>query len=210
MSTLLSSITTAEPGWWKNEIDSLLDARDAREQAHAEIIEACKADQFIIRFYCGLTVILLDGRIATRITSKQKEASPSDEKGAEGGGEDVSQLRKDLAAAQSSNAKLISENKTLRSQLSDAEANNSNLQEEVTQLRKELEIALRRQKDYEEEAKERGRLTERLQDDLVAAEIELNISAEKMKKLQQDNEMLVQRWMKEKGREAEEMNRAFQ
>lgn len=119
-------------------------------------------------------------------------------------------MRADLATAQNSNQKFIAENQKLKAQVQQFTDENAGLKTQVASLQKDLEHLKRRQRDYEAEAKERGRLTETLQDELVAAEIQMNISEQRMKKLEVENEMLVKRWMEEKGREAEEMNRQFQ
>ncbi|KAI5848254.1 hypothetical protein BZA05DRAFT_403475 [Tricharina praecox] len=68
----------------------------------------------------------------------------------------------------------------------------------------------RRCKDYAEEARERERLLQKALDEQVAQELELNMAYEREKALKEDNAELLDRWMKLKKKEADEMNLASQ
>jgi hypothetical protein len=45
---------------------------------------------------------------------------------------------------------------------------------------------------------------------MLAQQIQINMAEQRAERMKEENEMLVARWMKEKGREADEMNRAFE
>ena len=57
----------------------------------------------------------------------------------------------------------------------------------------------------EEEMQHKNKQVERLQDDIIALEMQLNVLHEQKQKLQEDYDSLVARMMKYKEREAEEL-----
>ena len=65
----------------------------------------------------------------------------------------------------------------------------------------------RRLRDRDEELRGKTKLAEDAQDEMVALDLQLNISEQKAEKLKVENEELVQRWMKRMGEEAEKVNR---
>jgi hypothetical protein len=68
----------------------------------------------------------------------------------------------------------------------------------------------KRCKDLADEARERERLLQKALDEQVAQELELNMAYAREKALKLDNEELLDRWMKLKKKEADDMNLASQ
>ena len=115
-------------------------------------------------------------------------------------------LRSDLALAQRSKASLEAEAIALRAQvlaLTSKTAIATNLAAGLLRDKAALETKLR---DREEEIREKKRLVERVQDEMVGLEMEINVTGDKMVELRRENEELVRRWMETKGKEAEKMN----
>lgn len=118
-------------------------------------------------------------------------------------------LRSDLAVAQRSKAGLEAEAVALRAQVSTLTlriTSATSLAAGLVRDKAALETKLR---DREEEIREKRRLVERVQDEMVGLEMEINVTGEKLLELQRENEELVRRWMETKGREAEKMNQGF-
>lgn len=118
-------------------------------------------------------------------------------------------LRSDLAVAQRSKAGLEAEAVALRAQVSTLTlriTSATSLAAGLVRDKAALETKLR---DREEEIREKRRLVERVQDEMVGLEMEINVTGEKLLELQCENEELVRRWMETKGREAEKMNQGF-
>lgn len=65
----------------------------------------------------------------------------------------------------------------------------------------------RKLRDREEEIKGKQKLVVQAQDEMVALSLQLNMSEQKSERLDKDNRELTERWMVQKGREAERMNR---
>lgn len=74
---------------------------------------------------------------------------------------------------------------------------------EVMKQKGELE---RRVRDREEELRGKAKLVVDAQDEMIALELQLNLSEARGEKLKRENGELVERWMKRMGEEAEKMN----
>lgn len=55
--------------------------------------------------------------------------------------------------------------------------------------------------------KEKDRVVQAVQDEILVLQLERNIAVQKEEEAREENRHLVERWMKEKERVAEEMNR---
>ncbi|KAL7270052.1 autophagy protein 16, interacts with Atg12p-Atg5p [Rhizina undulata] len=185
-------MTTSPSSIWKTAFLSSLEERDAREKAH---------DEFITAYY----------RLATRMTSLSAPApassSPHPAATTPTQVDELSQIKHDLLTAQSSKTQLNTKLKALSSDLEKLTIKNK-------KDNSDLELALsekikfeRRTKDLEEELKEKSRLIQNLEDEILAFEIQLNVATEKKSAVERENKELVERLMLWKANEAEQMNR---
>jgi chromosome segregation ATPase len=113
-------------------------------------------------------------------------------------------LREQLSSAQSSREALKQE----LAQLHSLETKHKTLGDQMKKREKEIELLTRKLRDRNEEVKQGRKLREEVQDEYVAMELQINMLEEKNNRLEAENKELVDRWMKKKAEEAEEMNRA--
>jgi chromosome segregation ATPase len=117
---------------------------------------------------------------------------------------ELAALREQLSAAQTSREALMQE----ISQLHSLESKQKTLGDQMRRREKEIELLTRKLRDRNEEVKQGRKLRDEVQDEYVAMELQINMLEEKNKRLEAENRELVDRWMKKKAEEAEEMNRA--
>ncbi|CAN6616143.1 hypothetical protein TRVA0_006S02432 [Trichomonascus vanleenenianus] len=75
-------------------------------------------------------------------------------------------------------------------------------------LKQFAEAAQTKYEKYKHEAQQTNRQVQHLEDDILALQIQLNVSEDKIKKLQEENEQIVNRWMERVAGEAEKLNEA--
>ncbi|KAJ5227030.1 Autophagy-related protein 16 [Penicillium citrinum] len=116
--------------------------------------------------------------------------------------------RAELAEAQRSRAELrdrleraTNEAEKLRKQIGKDGRRIHGLENEVAQQQK-------RRKDVEEELRGKAKLLNEFQDEIAALTLQVNMAERKAKKLGEENDDLVNRWMKRMGQEADAMNDA--
>jgi len=117
---------------------------------------------------------------------------------------ELSALREQLSAAQTSREALNQE----IAQLHSLESKHKTLGEQMKKREKEIEMLTRKLRDRNEEVKQGRKLRDEVQDEYVAMELQINMLEEKNNRLEAENRELVDRWMKKKAEEADEMNRA--
>lgn len=116
-------------------------------------------------------------------------------------------------AANRDKALLESQLSALTAQLSAMEASaktqtssSAALQRQMASLEYEKATLVRKLRDRDSELKEKARLVENVQDEMLGLEMQINVAEEKAAKLQGENKELVDRWMRRMSKEAEQMN----
>jgi uncharacterized protein YicC (UPF0701 family) len=115
---------------------------------------------------------------------------------------DLLALRASLASAQTARAALESEVAAL-STLRTTNAAQGALLEARS---REIASLQRKIRDRNEEIKEKMKLVEQVQDEMVSLNLQLNMAEQKSEKLQAENKHLVERWVKRMGEEVDRMN----
>ncbi|EPE35613.1 hypothetical protein GLAREA_11313 [Glarea lozoyensis ATCC 20868] len=209
------------PPSWRDEFSQSLRDRDEREKASYSII-----DDDIINAYSELlartTALEAEKEAALEaaasVTPKQIEvkspkpgtpksparsATPTDVPA-------TAQLKSDLAEALRSNS-------SLQSRLKNAEAEVQRLRTKTMQDAKTLDKLNRERtqlsqktKDRDEELKGKAKFLDDAQDEIISLNLQLNMSEQKNKKLETDNNDLVARWMEYKAVEADRWNKTLQ
>ncbi|PWW79601.1 autophagy protein 16 [Tuber magnatum] len=167
---------------WKAPFLASLHSRDTREKSH---------DTFISAYT----------RLANRTSNPTPTSSASDSTNPPSPDQ---QLIADLLEAQTSKG-------LLQSQLAVVQAEAVSLQAQVKTLERvgrEKEKLERRNVDLESEGREKSRVIQHLQDEMLALTMELNVLVDKEKATRKENEDLVRRWMDFAETRAEVMNRA--
>lgn len=76
----------------------------------------------------------------------------------------------------------------------------------ITQLTAELNQLSVRVRDRDEESREKAKLLDSVQDEVVTLNLQLNMAEDEVQRLRKENQELVDRWMRRKGEEADKMN----
>lgn len=197
---------------WLDEYLSALSLRDEREKANAETINAyTKLADHTAQLHKQHAQI--QAQVAQDVEKRPSSTSrlpPSLLRGARStpspppvDAAETNRLRIELASANRSIAGLISTLSTRDASL----ATLPSLQARLNALNAQKTNTERKLRDRESELKEKARLVESVQDELVAAEMAANVVEERAQRLEAENRDLVERWMKRKGKEADEMNK---
>jgi chromosome segregation ATPase len=115
----------------------------------------------------------------------------------------TAQLRQQLAEAQKARALLETE----VAKLPGLQSSNASQNRQLITLEKEILSLKRRIGDKDEEIREKQKLAERVQDDMISLTLEVNMAEERAGRLQKENKELVDRWMKEMGSRADTQNK---
>lgn len=125
----------------------------------------------------------------------QKPGSPS---------HDLNSLRQDLTAAQRSRSALSSELASVREQLAALQVTAETTSRSLGALQSQKLALERRLRDRDSELKEKGRMLERVQDEMVGLEMQVNVAEQEKARVKKENEELAKRLVGE----AEDRQRA--
>lgn len=203
--------------WLENYL-AALDVRDKREKANASTVDAYArlADRTAALEAAARAVPspsttpeqqATAARLPSRILGSPRSPPPPPDSTA------IASLRADLMAANRDKALLESQLSALTAQLSAMEASaktqtssSAALQRQMASLEYEKATLVRKLRDRDSELKEKARLVENVQDEMLGLEMQINVAEEKAAKLQGENKELVDRWMRRMSKEAEQMN----
>lgn len=116
------------------------------------------------------------------------------------------QLRVDLRKAQEERAELQIRLDRTAKELDKLKSKSKSDGKRITQLTSELGQLSVRVRDRDEESRGKAKLLDNVQDEVVTLNLQLNMAEDKVKRLREENQELVDRWMKRKGEEADRMN----
>ena len=215
---------------WQDEFSAALKARDRREKALDEIMAACTS--LLLQAAEAYLTSATDGALAERLrhatttaaatsASQISSGSPKPELSASGVGQstptarspapsDVARLRNDLGLAQQQQAALTQQVKSFSSKNNSLSTEISAANVKIEVLDKEKTRLERRCRDLMEEARQKDRRFQRVQDEMLALNMELNMVIQREEEVKKDNKELLDRWMALKGMEADAMNRESQ
>ncbi|MCJ1249680.1 hypothetical protein MMC30_006906 [Trapelia coarctata] len=179
---------------WRNEYLSALRVRDSQEQATKAIYDAYTklADRA-----ASLPLPPTSASSAEKAPSKPGTPVPASV-----------QVRQDLLEAQRSRGELQTRLDTTTAELERLSLRSKAETRRIGELTTERTSLLTKLRDKDEELRGKAKLLEEVHDENLSLTIELNMAEAQKKKLEVENKELVDRWMAQKGLEAEEMNRA--
>ncbi|KAH9867209.1 hypothetical protein IAQ61_007801 [Plenodomus lingam] len=164
---------------------SALEARDAREQAHAAYVDTRLADR-------------------TAASARTKDSAAASAHGPSPASE--AQLRSELASTHRTRSELETKLSALSTELSTLKASDAQQKQRIQQLERAKTMLERRGKDRADELKGKGRFVEEVQDEMVALNLQLNMAEQEKERLRKENEDLTRRWMQKMDDEARKMN----
>lgn len=204
---------------WLDDYLRALDNRDQREKSNAAIIDAYAklADYTIslqhtvgtkdVQFDADKTPATVSRLPARLLGSPRSPPAPKPDT------EIITSLRLDFMAANRDKTLLKTELSNLGTKLDQMQvaakeqsSDTTNLKTQLANLEHEKALLSRKLRDRDSELKEKARLVENVQDELLGLEMQINVAEEKAARLQTENKELVDRWMSRMGQEAEKMN----
>ncbi|OIW33775.1 autophagy protein 16 [Coniochaeta ligniaria NRRL 30616] len=120
----------------------------------------------------------------------------------------VSRLRIDLAEALRQKGQLQSRLKTAEDELARLRNQTSADSRALRLLEAERKTLSRKLRDRDDELREKKKLVADVQDELAVLNMELTVAERERKRAQDETKVLVDRWMRRMGQEAEDMNNA--
>lgn len=112
-------------------------------------------------------------------------------------------LRQQLADAQKARSTLESQN----AQIPSLETTKQAQARQIISQEREITLLKRKLKDREEEVREKQKLATQWQDEMITLDLEKNMAEQKAEKMEGDNRVLVESWMREMEGRAEKMNK---
>jgi len=173
---------------WQDQYLAALQIRDRREQANKSIYDACTSSFHLLS--SDLLISLADTKLADHTSTLTSQAVPSVLPNTNPNATTSAQpppeiditaltaLRTDLATAQSTRSTLTSELADLTTTLASLQSTLTSTSTTANSLAREKAILERKLRDRDEELKEKGRMLERVQDEVAALEMQLNLLEE--------------------------------
>ncbi|KAJ4305745.1 autophagy protein 16, interacts with Atg12p-Atg5p [Kalmusia sp. IMI 367209] len=204
---------------------SALEARDKREKAHEKYINA----------FTTLADRTAAAEKARLIAAEQRDASPnastetiqaraskaesksnwryyrSSSQGtppplAPAEPPNIAQIRAELASSNKVRGEQESQISLLAAENNMYKTTTTEQSRQITQLEKKNRQLERKMKDTTDEAKEKTKLAENVQDDMIVLQMQLNVKEKDNEKLTAENKELTSRWVAAKEEEARKMN----
>lgn len=210
---------------WIQQYTAALEARDIKEQAHRQYIDACTDSTPSSILESKLTAPSSDTALADRTASQPAASTPSSpnpqnppssrnltstptkDAPSPTPSDLLSALRLDLTSTQKARSALQTQLSELTSQLTALNTQQRASQAQIAALTKQKTDAERKLRDRDEELRGKSKLVEQAQDEMVALGLQLNLAEQRSERLEKENRELVERWMKRMGEEAERVNR---
>ncbi|CAD6443979.1 ef6db950-3900-4f70-b1f8-c998e9587f37 [Sclerotinia trifoliorum] len=199
---------------WRDEYVKALQERDEREQAsyqrfdrqfieaYTQLLDRASAQTAAAAFHDTPSSLSSSStsQKTTSKTPKQTQLISSSE---------ILQLRASLAEALRSSSHFQSRLKTAENALQAIRTKSISESKQIEALTRERNIMERKIRDRDEELKAKTKGYHDVQDEMISLNLQLNIAEQNEKRLKAENKDLIDRWMAQKGREADEMNRTF-
>jgi chromosome segregation ATPase len=120
----------------------------------------------------------------------------------------LSRLRADLAEALRSKGALQTRLKTAEDELARLRTKTASDTRSLRDLTAAERTLSRKLRDRDDELRQKNKLVADVQDELAVLNLQLNLAEQERKRAKDETKVLVDRWMKKMGEEAEEMNLA--
>ncbi|KAI9747370.1 MAG: hypothetical protein M1815_004282 [Lichina confinis] len=204
---------------WQAEYLAALEARDRREKANDELIQASS----------GEDTKLADRTASLAVAPRPPQAPPETPRSPRAGFPTPGQrtkdkptssptptlteplfadLKRDLAEAQRTRADLQARLKAKTDQLELLTKKHQSTSKQAQELSTDRTALTTRLRDKEDELRGKTKLLEDLQDEVMSLNIQLNVAELRAQELTKDNQRLIDRWMARMGKEADAMNEA--
>ncbi|KAH7308156.1 autophagy-related protein 16 [Stachybotrys elegans] len=188
------------PNWKEEYLSSFKDA-ELRNPVNLELIQTCSqmADRISA---LEAEKAALESHIASSVGKKATSVEPpKDDPG-------VAQLRLELAEALRSKGVAETRLRTAEEDLDKLRSKTKGDTRSLRELNSEVTSLTTRLKDREYELREKRKLLEQVQDEMITLNLQVSIAEKERDKVKKENKELVDRWMKRMAQEADAMNLA--
>ncbi|KAF7955809.1 hypothetical protein EAE96_004732 [Botrytis aclada] len=205
---------------WRDDYIKALQDRDEREQtsyqrfdpsfidAYTQLLDKVSAQTAAAAVHDTSSTSANPSSLSSSATSQkaivknvnQTQSSTSTE---------VLQLRASLSEALRSSSHFQSRLKTTETSLQALRTKSASVSKQLEILTRERNILERKIRDRDEELRAKTKGFHDVQDEMISLNLQLNIAEQNEKRAKAENKELIDRWMAQKGREADEMNKKF-
>ncbi|KAF5614346.1 Autophagy 16 [Fusarium subglutinans] len=188
------------PNWRDQYLLSIKDA-ELSNPVNMELVQACSqmADRI------SALEAEKNGLVGLAVNSGTPTAQPTEPSTNDPG---VAQLRQDLAEALRSKGVTEKRLRTSEEELMQLRAKHKADTKSIRDLTADRNSLTTKLKDLEHELREKRKLLEQVQDEMIAMDLQMSMAEKERDKVKKENKELVDRWMKRMAQEADAMNLA--
>ncbi|KAL7895150.1 autophagy-related protein 16 [Trichoderma sp. TUCIM 5745] len=193
---------------WRDEYLSSLRESELNNPVNMELVQACSqmADRISSLEAEKLALeSIIAGQGNNNNRSKSPSLQPSEATANDPG---VAQLRLDLAEALRSRGVAETRLRTAEEELDKLRSKTKQDTRSLKDLTTERTSLATKVNDREYELKEKRKLVEQVQDEMIALNLQLSMAEKERDRVKQENKELIDRWMKRMAQEADAMNLA--
>ncbi|TGO26245.1 hypothetical protein BPAE_0063g00140 [Botrytis paeoniae] len=205
---------------WRDDYIKALQDRDEREQtsyqrfdpsfidAYTQLLDKVSAQTAAAAIHDTSSTSANPSSLSSSATS-QKAISKNANQTQSSTSSEVLQLRASLSEALRSSSHFQSRLKTTETSLQALRTKSASVSKQLETLTRERNILERKIRDRDEELRAKTKGFHDVQDEMISLNLQLNIAEQNEKRAKAENKELIDRWMAQKGREADEMNKKF-
>ncbi|KAM0480473.1 hypothetical protein ACHAPX_004304 [Trichoderma viride] len=193
---------------WRDEYLSSLRESELNNPVNMELVQACSqmADRISS---LEAEKLALESLAAGQGNNNNRSKSPSLQPGeAAANDPGVAQLRLELAEALRSRGVAETRLRTTEEELDKLRSKTKHDTRSLKDLTTERTSLATKVNDREYELKEKRKLVEQVQDEMIALNLQLSMAEKERDRVKQENKELIDRWMKRMAQEADAMNLA--
>ncbi|TGO17881.1 hypothetical protein BTUL_0014g00770 [Botrytis tulipae] len=205
---------------WHDDYIKALQDRDEREQtsyqrfdpsfidAYTQLLDKVSAQTAAAAVHDTSSTSANPSSLSSSATS-QKAISKNAIQTQSSTSSEVLQLRASLSEALRSSSHFQSRLKITETSLQALRTKSASVSKQLETLTRERNILERKIRDRDEELRAKTKGFHDVQDEMISLNLQLNIAEQNEKRAKAENKELIDRWMAQKGREADEMNKKF-
>ncbi|TGO43497.1 hypothetical protein BHYA_0001g01290 [Botrytis hyacinthi] len=205
---------------WRDDYIKALQDRDEREQtsyqrfdpsfidAYTQLLDKVSAQTAAAAVHDTSSTSANPSSLSSSATS-QKAISKNAIQTQSSTSSEVLQLRACLSEALRSSSHFQSRLKITETSLQALRTKSASVSKQLETLTRERNILERKIRDRDEELRAKTKGFHDVQDEMISLNLQLNIAEQNEKRAKAENKELIDRWMAQKGREADEMNKKF-
>ncbi|KAF7899849.1 hypothetical protein EAF00_004185 [Botryotinia globosa] len=206
---------------WRDDYIKALQDRDEREQtsyqrfdpsfidAYTQLLDKVSAQTAAAAVHDNTSSTSVNPSSLSSSATSQKAISKNAIQTQSSTSSEVLQLRASLSEALRSSSHFQSRLKITETSLQVLRTKSASVSKQLETLTRERNLLERKIRDRDEELRAKTKGFHDVQDEMISLNLQLNIAEQNEKRAKAENKELIDRWMAQKGREADEMNKKF-